>query len=150
MKTENVLSTVTVARTGTLQTVRVIDFEKLAAQSEDGRVDVAALTSGGDWCVRFTPVGRDAEPVMYEQDGAPECEAFVAGFVANADSRTRGPREGGDDFDPTTVTNRAQFAELATTKAKICSIAKHIGVEYKANETKGVIATRVAKKLPSK
>jgi hypothetical protein len=150
MKTENNLGSVTVERVGTLTTLRTIDFQKLADESPDGKIDASLLVNGGDFSVRLTPTAKDSDPVDFPCDSKAGADAFVAGFVACANSRKRATGSKASDFDAETFAKsmtKASIAELK--KPATIALAKHLGVDYKSNEKKGDIAARIiaAKKV---
>jgi len=93
MQTESTIHTLAVERVATLALVRVVDFEKIAAESTDGSITVEALQNAGDFEVAITPNGRNAEsirkPVASEAAGL----AWIDGFVACANLKKKGPRK---------------------------------------------------------
>jgi len=153
MEIENVIETHMVERVCTLSVVRTVDFEKLAASSTDGRIDVTALTSGGDWGVKVAALRGD-DAVTHEVAGPEAAAGFVAGFLAAVERKKRGPRSsnGAGAFDPKTITTRAQLndPERNLTKPMLITLADLHGVTYKQNDKKADIAANISKKLPAK
>lgn len=150
MKTENTLKTVTIERVGTLTLSRVIDFAKIAANAEDGKVDASLLTEGGDFMVKLTPTGRDPEPVEWEVSGEAEGLTFMQGFEACADAKKRKTAPA-VEFDPAAWLAENKRADVANLKKiPLCALANHLDVEFKTQMKKGEIAALVAKKVPAK
>lgn len=147
MKTEDILSTMTIERTGTLTLTRVTDFAKLAAEATDGKVDASALLDGGDFIVQLVPTGRDPQPLEWAVDGNEAGLAFMAGFVACADARRR-KSGGASSFDPAAWLAEHKRADVAAlTKPQVMALAKHLDVDFQNPEKKGEIASRVEKKV---
>jgi len=152
MKTENTLETVTIARTGTLTLSRVIDFAKIAAGAQDGKVDASLLTEGGDFVVKLVTTGREPDTYEWPVEGYEAGKAFMAGFEACADARSR-KAGGGSDFDAEAwlaENKRKDCTEDNLTKPQAMALAKHLEVEYKNAMKKGEIIALVAKKVPAK
>lgn len=154
MKTENVLETVTIARTGTLTLARVIDFAKIAAEaSEDGKVDASLLTEGGNFTVKLVTTGRDPDTYEWSVEDYESGKAFMRGFEACADARSRKSGGGASDFDPEAwlaENKRKDCTPDNLTKPKAMALAKHLGVEFKNAMKKGEIIDLVSKKVPAK
>lgn len=145
MKTENVLSTTKIERVGTVSITRVIDFAKLAKASKDGRIDVEALTSGGDWGVKVQPLNKSKEAVTHDVAGQSEADAFIAGMMAVSALKARGPRNG-TAFDPATVKRGADL--MALTRENLRTLTEHLGLTWRANDSKSHLAAAAKGKLP--
>ncbi len=89
---ENTIHAQTILRVGEIKILRVVDFEKIAANAADGRIPVADLRNAGDFVVAITPSGRNPVERRVECDDASSARAFVDGFVACATLKARAPK----------------------------------------------------------
>lgn len=92
MQTESTIHTIDVERTATISLVRVVDFDKIAADHPDGTLTVEELQTSGDFVVVVEPNGRDAKqlrtPVKDETAGY----AWLDGFAACAALKKKTPK----------------------------------------------------------
>src|SRR5690606_23004987 len=88
-KTETPVMRVATA-TGVLVLTRVVDFEAIAAKSEDGRISVDDLKNAGSFTVRYSP--KKGDPSEYPVESATAGDAFISGFLAAEGLRKRGGR----------------------------------------------------------
>lgn len=139
MKTENVLSTEAVERVGILSIVRTIDFQKLAEESTDGRIDVDLLTEGGDFGVKVQPTGRGKDPVTFGVPDLAAAESFVAGFHAAVNLRKRAAKSNGaSDIEVESADDLALF-----TKAQLVAYAQKHEVGFKQQWKKAKIVEAI-------
>lgn len=93
LATEYTLRTVPVERVATIKLVRVVDLEKIAAESTDGMISVEALQTAGDYVVIIQPNGRGAEPVRCDVADEVAGATFIDGFLAAVNLKKKGPRK---------------------------------------------------------
>lgn len=118
MATENTIHALTIPRYGEIKIVRVVDFEKIAAVADDGRISVADLRNAGDFVVSITPSGRNPTERRIDCDDASIARAFCDGFVAAATLKVRAPKTAEEKAAAKAKREAARTAKAAKPLAK--------------------------------
>ncbi len=93
MQTQSTLHTVAIERTATLDLVREVDFERLAADATNGAITLEALQTAGDFVVVVTPNGRGSKQIRASVEDEAAGRAWLEGFEACAALKKSGGRK---------------------------------------------------------
>ena len=117
MQTETTIETRDVDK-AKLAVVRVVDFEKIAAGAEDGKVTVEALQSAGDFFVVITPSGRNAKQTRVAVGDALDGRSFCDGFETATSLRKRAAKTPAEKAAAKKAREEKKATKTATTKKK--------------------------------
>ncbi len=119
MQTESTIDTRLVERTAKISLVRVVDFEKIAADHPDGTLTVEELQQAGDFVVVIDPNGKGAKQQRHAVPNAEAGGMWLDGFTACADLKKKGVRKPSEA--------NGELARM--TKAQLFDLAKKRGVD---------------------
>lgn len=93
--TQTTVRSVVLARIAILSLVRTVDFEKLAAESPDGKISLEDISTKGDYSITIDSQNSKIESKRLACASLAEGEGFFAGFSLAA-SLTKPPKSAED------------------------------------------------------